>query len=284
MCLSYIGGKSKIAKSFIEPKIPRDIEVYVEPFSGMFWTFFAFNLENFPNLKTVVYNDFNPLNVNLFRCLQHPEVLLEACEKVPVQKKGVFPTPPECAKFFKESQKNIYSSDFVLTDEPNYEVGAKHALVLSSVFSGANPEKSNYIDLKGKYNSKFTAFMNKLKNPKWLSLFRSINFVENNDFQKAVEKWDSPKTYFYCDPPYYIVGEGNYYSNHSFTREDHERLANSLKSIQGKFSLSYYYFEQLSQWFPKETYNWSRKEFPKAAMAKAGQKQTTAVELLIMNY
>ena len=54
MCLSYIGGKSKIAKSFIEPRIPKDIEVYVEPFSGMFWTFFAMNLEEYPNLKTVV--------------------------------------------------------------------------------------------------------------------------------------------------------------------------------------------------------------------------------------
>jgi len=283
MCLSYIGGKSKIAKSFIAPRIPNDIEVYVEPFSGMFWTFFAMDLDKYPNLKTIVYNDFNPLNVNLFKCLQNPELLLQACKKIPVQQKGVHPNPPECSKFFKESQKEIYSSDLVLV-EPNYEVAAKHALILASVFSGSNPEKSNYIDLKGKYNSKFTAFINKLQSPSWLSKFKSIKFVERKDFEKSIQDWDSEKTYFYCDPPYYIVGEGNYYSKHSFSRDDHERLANCLKSIKGKFSLSYYYFDKLSEWFPKETFTWTRKEFPKAAMAKAGQKQSTAVELLIMNY
>ena len=71
------------------------------------------------------------------------------------------------------------------------------------------------------------------------------------DFQTVIEKYDSEKTYFYVDPPYYIVGEGNYYSNHEFNRQDHERLANCLKSIKGKFSLSYYDFPQLSEWFPK---------------------------------
>lgn len=284
MCLSYIGGKSKIAKSLIIPRIPKDIEVYVEPFSGMFWTFFGMELEQYPNLKKVVYNDLNPLNVNLFKCLQQPEVLLQACKKIPVQKKNVFPTPPECKNFFKESQNELYSKDFEIGESPNFDVGAKHALILASVFSGSNPEKSNFIDLKGKYNSKFSAFMNKLQSPQWLKKFRSIEFVEQRDFESCINNWDSEKTYFYCDPPYYIVGEGNYYSNHSFSRNDHERLANCLKSIKGKFSLSYYYFDQLSEWFPKEDYTWSRKEFPKAAMAKAGQKQSTAVELLIMNY
>jgi len=284
MCLSYIGGKSKIAKSLIIPKMPKDIEVYVEPFSGMFWTFFGMDSKDYPNLKTVVYNDFNGLNVNLFKCLQKPEILLEACKKIPLQQKGVFPTPKSCSDFFKESQKEIYSPDFEIGDEPNFDAAAKHALILTSVFSGSNPEKSNYMDLKGKYNSKFSAFMNKLQNQGWLQKFKSISFVEQNDFEKCIEKWDSEKTFFYCDPPYYVVGEGNYYSNHSFTRNDHERLANKLKSIKGRFSLSYYYFDLLSQWFPKESYNWSRKEFPKAAMAKAGKKQSTAVELLIMNY
>ena len=40
MCVSYVGGKSKIAPQLIIPNIPKDIETYVEPFSGQFWTFF----------------------------------------------------------------------------------------------------------------------------------------------------------------------------------------------------------------------------------------------------
>ena len=56
--ISYIGGKSKIGK-WIKGYIPKDIETYVEPFSGMFWVFFNLNLDRFSKLKTVVYNDFN---------------------------------------------------------------------------------------------------------------------------------------------------------------------------------------------------------------------------------
>jgi hypothetical protein len=61
MALSYIGGKSKIGK-WIVPFYPNDMETYVEPFSGMFWCFFNMNLNQFPNLKRVVYNEFNTLN------------------------------------------------------------------------------------------------------------------------------------------------------------------------------------------------------------------------------
>ena len=65
--ISYIGGKARIGK-WIVPFIPRDIETYVEPFSGMFWVFFNMDLSIYPNLKTVVYNDYNGLNANLFKC------------------------------------------------------------------------------------------------------------------------------------------------------------------------------------------------------------------------
>lgn len=285
MALPYIGGKSLISKTLIVPTIPKDIEVYLECFSGMYWVFFNMDLENYPNLKKIVYNDFNPLNANLFKCLKNDhQRLLKECQKIPVQKKGQSLTPPECQNYFNESQKEIYHPNFVIGDEANYEVAAKHALILASVFSGANPEKSKFIDLKGKYHSKFTSFMNKLKNPDWQKKFESITDVENLDFEEVINKYDGDKTYVYADPPYYIVGEGNYYSNHAFTRDDHQRLANCLKSMKGRFSLSYYDFPLLSEWFPKEKYTWKQQQFSKAAMAKAGKAQTKATEILIMNY
>lgn len=282
--ISYIGGKNTISK-WIRDYIPSDIEIFVEPFGGMFWVLFNMDLDKYPNLNKIVYNDFNPLNVNLFRCIsEDSQRLLKECEKIPVQEKGISPTPAICKEFFNKSQEELYSQDFFLEEKPNYEAAAKYALVLTNVFSGANPEKGKFIDLKGKYHSKFTSFMNKLKNPKWKKLFSSITNVENLDFQKVIEKYDSENTYFYVDPPYYIVGEGNYYSKHDFTRDDHERLANTLKSIKGRFSLSYYHFPQLEEWFDVDDYIWQSKEFHKAAMAKSGKSQTKGVELLIMNY
>ena len=50
--ISYIGGKSKIGK-WIVPFYPKDMETYVEGFSGMFWCFFNMELEHYPNLKNI---------------------------------------------------------------------------------------------------------------------------------------------------------------------------------------------------------------------------------------
>jgi hypothetical protein len=61
-------------------------------------------------------------------------------------------------------------------------------------------------------------------------------------------------------------------------------LANVLQKVQGKFSLSYYDFELLHDWFPENQYRWVKKEFAKAAAAKKGKTQNMGEELLIMNY
>jgi DNA adenine methylase len=283
MCVSYVGGKSKIAPQLIIPNIPKDIEIYVEPFSGQFWTFFKMNLEDYPNLKTVVYNDINPLNYNMYQCLKNHRRLLEECEKFIVQEKDIFPTNPVCSEQFISFQNEIFNENFKV--EPyDYKTAAKYVYVLTQVFSGANPAKSKFIDLKGKYHSKFTSFKNKLKNENWQKMFERIDIVENLDFEDLIKKYDGQTSYFYTDPPYYVVGEGNYYSNHDFGRNDHERLANSLKNIQGKFSLSYYDFPLLSEWFPKDQYKWESKLFAKAAAAKKGKSQNMGEELLILNY
>jgi hypothetical protein len=80
-----------------------------------------------------------------------------------VQEKDVFPTNPICKENFEKFQKEIYSDSLIIDSNPNYEIAAKYVYVLTQVFSGANPEKSKFIDLKGKYHSKFTSFKNKLK-------------------------------------------------------------------------------------------------------------------------
>ena len=272
MALSYIGGKSRIG-TWIRNYIPNDIETFVEPFSGMFWVFFRLELSNYPNLKTVVYNDFNPLNVNLFNCVKNYEDFYEVIKDYKSQNKDLF----------NKFQSEIFSSDFkVDLSTPDYQTAAKYAYILSQVWSGTNPEKGKFIDLKGKYRSKFDSFKSKLVDKKWQKHFDKITFCESSDFEDVIKKYDSPKTYFYCDPPYFKTE--NYYANHDFGISTHQRLAETLKSIKGKFSLSYYHFEKLDEWFPKNEYIWESKEFSKAAMAKSGKSQTKGIELLIMNY
>ena len=278
--ISYIGGKSKIGK-WIVPFYPTDMETYVEPFSGMFWCFFNMGLEKYPNLKKVVYNDFNPLNYNLFQCVQNPSELQRVMDEIEVQQVGVIDTSIELKEKFNTFQSEIFGEGFKVGNY-DYLTAAKYVYVLSQVFSGSKPETSNFIDLKGKYRSKYLAFRDKLSKPNWVEHFLKITDVENLDFQDVIEKYDSPSSYFYVDPPYWKTE--NYYSNHDFDRDDHERLAISLNKIKGKFSLSYYDFELLHDWFPENKFTWEKKEFAKAAAAKKGTKQNMGEELLILNY
>jgi len=280
MAMSYIGGKSKIGKWIVDYYL-RDMETYVETFGGMFWCFFNMDLEKYPNLRRVVYNDLNPLNYNLFSCIQNPAELQRALDSIPVQEFGVSITDPLYKSRFQDFQSEIFSTGFTM-NYPDYEVAAKYVYIVTQVFSGSKPENSSFIDLKGKYRSKYLAFRDKLSNPKWITHFLKISNVENMDFQQVIEKYDSPSTYIYSDPPYWKTE--NYYSNHDFDRGDHERLAQVLNQVQSKFSLSYYEFDLLHQWFPIDRFRWERKKFVKAAAAKKGVKQNLGEELLILNY
>jgi site-specific DNA-adenine methylase len=239
------------------------------------------DLTKYPNLKEVVYNDFNPLNYNLFQCIQNPELLLEAINNIRCQQKGESPTPDIYKEQFIRFQAEIFETNFSVQPY-DYVTAAKYAYVLTQVFSGSRPETSSFIDLKGKYKSKYLTFRDKLSNPKWVEHFVRITKVENMDFEELITKYDSPTTYIYLDPPYWKTE--NYYSNHDFDSGDHERLADCIKSSQSKWSLSYYDFPQLHTWFPQNVYRWEEKEFAKAAAAKKGVKQNLSKELLILNY
>lgn len=268
---SYIGGKSKIGK-WIKEFIPTDIETYVEPFSGAFWVYYNMDLTKYPNLERVVYNDFNKVNANLFACVRKYKEFFEYIKDIPAQEKDRF----------VEYQKSAFE-DFVFNpDEPNFQKGLEYIYVVTQVFSGIRPETSNFVDLKGKYSSKFNAFRNKLNNPKFFNHFDKITHVRHGDFQDVVEEFDSPTTYFYLDPPYWKTED--YYSNQDFDREDHERLAEVLSNIEGKYSLSYYHFDLLEEMYDRNTHRWANKEYAKSAGAVAGKKQSKGNELLIMNY
>ena len=123
--LSYIGGKSKIGK-WIVPFYPQDMETYVETFGGMFWCFFNMDLSQYPNLKKVVYNDFNPLNYNLFQCVQNPTELKRAMDAISVQQVGVSVTPPQMKEQFVRFQSEIFAEGIVVQPY-DYEIAAKYA-------------------------------------------------------------------------------------------------------------------------------------------------------------
>ena len=270
--ISYIGGKNRMAK-WIGSYIPNDIETYVEVFGGAFWVYVNGEVHKKPILKNVIYNDYNRYMTNLLACCRNPQEFLKSMDEIVAQDSELF------YKFKKDVFENKNIKDIEI---PDYDYGMKYAYIVTQIFSGLNPEKGKFIDLKGKYSSKFDAFRRRLKNPKVVEKLNKITNVENMDCADVIKKYDSPTTYFYTDPPYWKTE--NYYSLHDFDSDDHKRLADVLKNIEGRFSLSYYDFEQLHDWFPEDEYEWELKDFVKPASAQKGKSQNKGTELLIMNY
>lgn len=268
--ISWIGGKSSISKWIIE-YIPKDINLYCEPFGGAFWVYLKMDLDRYKSLNNVIYNDYNDYLSNFFMCCKDHSNFYKHLSNYQSQNKELF------YKFQEELYKT--KSKYLM---PDFDKASKFAYLCTQVWSGLNSETGKFIDLKGKYKSKFDTFKDKLINEKYIKNINRISCIENQDFEFILNKYDSTKSYFYVDAPYY--GFEKYYANHEFGLDTHKRLADCLKNMRGKFSLSYYYFKELEEWFPKDQYTWVEKDFHKAAMAKSGQKQSVGTELLIMNY
>ena len=76
--MSWIGGK-KALRDTILPMFPLYYERYIEVFGGGGWILFA----KPPGNDFEVYNDFNSLLVNLYRCVRDkPQELMSALQYV----------------------------------------------------------------------------------------------------------------------------------------------------------------------------------------------------------
>lgn len=272
--ISYIGGKSKISK-FIIPHIPKDIKQYVEVFGGMMWVYFKMDLDYYNNLEEVIYNDYNKLNVNLFNCVKNYNDFYSIIKDIKSQDSNLF----------YSFQEELFSDDFKFNtsiDNPDFKTGYKYVYLLTQVWSGLNPNTFKFINLKGKYKSKFDSFKNKLLDKNYQLHFDKITKTENVDFEDFIKKYDNNNLFLYADPPYY--NKEKYYSNHNFDIDTHERLLKVLINMKGKFIVSYYEFELLNKWFPRNIFRWYEKKFIKISSGKKGIRDNKGIEIIILNY
>ena len=275
--IGYIGGKSTIGK-WIKEFIPDEgIDNYIEPFGGMFWTYFNLSKKRIKGFNKIIYNDFNPVNANFINCALNPEKFYQVAKEIEYQKTERSLRGTEFKEKRKKYQKNVFDSQKrFLRNQPNYNWGAEYAYLLSHSYSGAKPKTSDYIQ-----NTKYRSILNKLSgvNKNFIPKLKYISRVENLDFEKLILKYDDEKSFFYLDPPYFECED--YYSNHNFTNSTHGRLVKVMKEMKGKWVLSYYDFPQLSLWFPKDKYRWEEKVFQKTSVSS---HKVFAKEILIMNY
>jgi len=307
MCamISYFGGKSSSAfHDFINKKIPKTgIKTYLEPFSGSMGTYLDDDQLKF---DTVIYNDKNRHQVNLYKCCSHPEeflpyledlknTLLNTTETEPLKKWDFY------KKIYKEYQKNSF------LDDVDFEIGdfkkaAIYAFLITSAHNSVYPRGAGFNGYKkDKDRLKLEVLIDKLKKNKYTTKLQSIKEFNNIDFEELITKYDSEDTYIYLDPPYARFNESKgeddakrlfWYGADTdgvFGPASHRRLLELLKTTKSRWSLSYYYFPLLEELLPKDKYMWFEKEVFRSS-AQGGnnsdlkKEQEKGVELLICNY
>lgn len=209
--MSWIGGK-KALRELIVSLFPLYYERYIEVFGGGGWVLF----HKPPGNDFEVYNDFNGLLTNLFRCVREkPEELMEA----------------------------LY---FVLNSREDFD-RVKDVLAMDSPESDVLRASYFYQLIRYSYASGLTSFGSQ-PHDMWVNFplieqaHRRLSkvVIENKDFEKLIGQYDRPVSFFYLDPPYFETEK--YYKNigeGGFQEKDHIRLRDTLMKIEGKFLLSY---------------------------------------------
>ncbi|WP_333657199.1 DNA adenine methylase [Tissierella praeacuta] len=209
--MSWIGGKKSL-RELIVSLFPLYYERYIEVFGGGGWVLF----HKPPGNDFEVYNDFNGLLTNLYRCVREkPNELIDA----------------------------LY---FVLNSREDFDI-VKKALARDSPTSDVIRASYFYQLIRYSYASGLTSFGSQ-PHDMWSNFplieqaHRRLSkvVVENKDFEKLIRQYDRPVSFFYADPPYFETEK--YYKNvgeDGFKKEDHIRLRDTLMGIEGKFLLSY---------------------------------------------
>ena len=206
--MSWIGGKKALRDEIIS-RFPTDYKRYIEVFGGGGWVLFHKN----PGNDFEVYNDRNPNLANLYRCVRdHPDELISELTYA-LNSRTDF-------DYIRKTLK-------IPTEIPDVKRAAYfYQLIRYSYASGLD----SYASQPHSMWNNFPLITNACAR-----LQKVV--IENKDFEKLIDQYDRPESFFYCDPPYFETED--YYEDVGFTKADHERLADRLSSIEGKYLLSY---------------------------------------------
>lgn len=203
--ISWIGGKHYL-KNTITARMPAGINRYIEVFGGAGWV--LFNRDRHAEYE--VYNDCNSELTNLFRCVKYHGAELQRELTWVLNSREVF-------------KDYMQAPAAGLTD---IQRAARFFYILK-VSYGSNGRSYGGVkkDMVSVYD-----YLSRVQNR------LSSVVIENRDFESLLQVYDRTDAFFYLDPPYF--GTEKYYQV-QFSEVDHQRLATALRSIKGRWLLSY---------------------------------------------
>lgn len=276
----YIGGKAHHV-NWMDPMFPEHTPVFVEVFGGAGWVSVKSKLVD--QATTRVYNDYNPLLANVYECFrQDPAKLLAVMDSVNKSDDALY----------KQFQQELFVTlDWTRVQLGDFDLAMKYLYLQTQCFAGTPLSATNvpyFTETKadGKYPSKYDTLKKKLRDPKIVGRLQKITTVEKMDCIDLIKKYDSPGTFFYVDPPYHSM---EFYYSQDFPRAKHEELAKVLGSIEGRFALSYYDFEDLHEFYPEPHFTWHRQQVYRSAATRSSgddnyKEKSRGTEILIRNY
>lgn len=255
--VTYYGGKQNMVKHIL-PLIPEH-NLYCEPFCGGAAIFFAKE-----NAEVNVLNDTNRELINFYNVVKHDFVALE-----------------------KEIEITLHSRDLhrkasVIYNNPDMFSEIKRAWALwtlSTQSFSAMLDGSWGYDISKNRTSKH---VNNKKDSFTIDFAIKLQDVqlECADALYIINSRDCKEAFFYVDPPYYNSDMGHY---DGYSKDDFENLLKTLSQIKGKFLLSSYPSEILSEYTKKNSWKTYTVDAKVSVNAKNGYLKRK-VEVLTSNY
>ena len=194
-----------------------------------------------------VYNDFDKNLVNLFRCMK--ERTMATVRELGFCNLNSREDFNAIRKFFEQREEftdEYLSEELLLTELTFPPLQANELKELRTRITKDHDVRRAAMFLKllrYSYSSSCKSFASQpFDIRKLFGLIKELEnrmanvVVENQDFETLIKHYDRPDSFFYADPPYFS-SEGMY--EVGFGWDDHVRLRDTLKSIKGKFLLSY---------------------------------------------
>lgn len=261
--VKYFGGKTYLL-DWIYSYFPDDFDCLVDVFGGGGWI--MVNIKGIEEargrkVKVKVFNDKDDLVVNFFMVLR---------DKKDELKKRLTYLP--FSRSLREKYLKMFREGSV---EDDIDKAVMWLYLLRTGFNGALEGGFGASALKN-HALYFKNFVD-IWIDKIADVFREV-VIENLDFRDVIKKYDRPFTFFYLDPPY-----NDTYYRIKFTRDDLRDLINLVKGVKGKVMMSYWNDSEVLDAF-KDWYIVKKEFSNRASGVKGGEKRTSRVEVLIMNY
>lgn len=214
--LKWVGGKTQLLKEIL-PRLPKQIETYIEPFIGGGSVFFALAKEN--RFKHAVINDFNPELSNLYSVVRdYPKDLMESIDDIT--------SKPDwnTREFFNEMRNTGYYRS---------EIGraARFMYLNRTAFNGMYR-----VNKRGEFNVPFGKYKNPALYDRETLLSCSAALqgatILQGDFEPVVAN-AQPGDCCYFDPPYVPVSKTASFTAYSgeFGEKEQRRLAKLYEKL-----------------------------------------------------